>query len=99
MKTEGVYLCIVPVRVRHRDKEAKTYAFFDQGSIHTFCDRKLIESLGVTKNTNKLKVQTLTSVKELNGFLCSLKILLLDADDEYSLSNEFSLENIPIQPN
>ena len=24
VKTEGVYLCIVPVRVRHRDKEAKT---------------------------------------------------------------------------
>ena len=57
VKTEGVYLCIVPVRVRHRDKEAKTYAFLDQGSTHTFCDRKLIESLDVTKNTNKLKVQ------------------------------------------
>ena len=44
-------------------------------------------------------MQTLTSVKELNGFSCSLKILPLDADDEYSLSNVLSLENIPIQPN
>ena len=80
-------------------KKKKTYAFLDQGSTHTFCDRKLIESLCVTKNTSKLRVQTLTSVKELNGFSCSLKILPLDADDEYCLSNVFSLENIPIQPN
>ena len=42
-------------------------------------------------------MQTLTSVNELNGFSCSLKILPLDADNEYSLSNVFSLENIPIQ--
>ena len=53
----------------------------------------------MTKNTNKLKVQTLTYVKELNGFSCFLKILLLDVDDEYALLNVFSRENIPIQPN
>ena len=34
----NVYLCIVPVRVRYKENEVLTYAFLDQGSIHTYCD-------------------------------------------------------------
>ena len=35
----NVYLCVVPVRVRYKEKDVLTYAFLDQASTHTFCDK------------------------------------------------------------
>ena len=42
-------LCVVPVRVQHKDKKALTYAFFNQGSSHSFCDQTLINALKISK--------------------------------------------------
>ena len=35
----NVYLCVVPVRVRYKEREVLTYAFLDQGS---FCDSHIL---------------------------------------------------------
>ena len=40
-----VYLCVVPVRVAHKNKSILTYAFLNQGSTHTFCDENLVKTL------------------------------------------------------
>ena len=41
--SKAVYLCVVPVKVRYQDQEVLTYAFLDQGSTHTFCDKRLVK--------------------------------------------------------
>ena len=41
----AVYLCVVPVRVAHKNKSILTYAFLGQGSTHTFCDENLVKTL------------------------------------------------------
>ena len=38
-----VYLCVVSIQVNHHGKVVFTYAFLDQGSTHSFCDKRLIE--------------------------------------------------------
>ena len=48
LSLEGVYLCVVPVKVQHEGKTVLTYAFLDQGSTHSLCDTKLVQALGVT---------------------------------------------------
>ena len=45
--SKAVYLCIVPVKVRYQDQEVLIYAFLDQGSTHTFCDKRLVEALNI----------------------------------------------------
>ena len=40
----AVYLCVVPVRVAHKNKSILTYAFLNQGSTHIFCDKNLVKT-------------------------------------------------------
>ena len=98
-ETRSVYLCIVPVRVRYGNEELHAYAFLDQGSTHTFCDKAFAEKLQVSKQPEQLHMQTLTGTQQLEGFTCALKILPLDSDEEYSLTSVFVLDDIPIRPN
>ena len=44
----NVCLCVVLIIVQHDGKELATYAFLDQGSIHTFCDQSIVVVTGIT---------------------------------------------------
>ena len=57
-----VYFCGVPVFIKNRDKECSTYAFLDQESSHTFCDRELIDRLQIDGTSSKIFLQTLNGV-------------------------------------
>ena len=35
----AVYLCVIPVRIAHKNKSILTYAFLDQGSTHLFATK------------------------------------------------------------
>ena len=96
----NVYLCVVPVRVRYKEKEVLTYAFLDQGSTHTFCDKTLIQSLGITGRSEKICLQTLAgSVKRYDGISSELEVSGLNGEVYYIISNVFSIDEIPIRPN
>ena len=96
----NVYLCVVPVRVKYEEKEILTYAFLDQGSTHTFCDKTLTQSLGITGRSKKICLQTLAgSVKGYDGISCELEVSGLDGEVYYTISNVFSIDEIPVRPN
>ena len=89
----NVYLCVVPVRARYKEKEVLTYAFLDQGSTHEFCDKTLIQSLGITSRSEKNCLQTLAgSVKEYDDISCELEVSGLDEEVYYTISNVFSIK-------
>ena len=70
----AVYLCVVPVKVTVDNKEVLTYAFLDQGSTHSFCNKKLIDSLGISGTPDEIVLQTLTDSKAHKGCTLSLSV-------------------------
>ena len=44
----NVYLCLVPVDVKYKNKSVRTYAFLDHRSTRSFCDKKLFDVLGAS---------------------------------------------------
>ena len=58
------------------------------------CDKAFAKKLQATKQSEQLHMQTLTDTQQLEGFTCALKIISLDSDEEYSLTNVFVLEDI-----
>ena len=96
----NVYLCVVPVRVRYKERVVLMYAFLDQESTHTFCNKTLIQSLGITGCSEKICLQTLTgSVKGYDGISCELEVSGLDGEVYYTIPNVFSMNKIPVRPN
>ena len=100
LSLEGVYLCVVPVKVQHKGKTVLTYAFLDQGSTHSLCDSKLVQALGVTGQEESMSFQTLGHPATIcRGVSLTLSVLSLDGLHSVNLPNVFSIENIPINPN
>ena len=95
----SMYLCVVPVKVKYRNKLVKTYAFLDQGSTRSFCDKKLFDILGASGTADEVILQTLTGSKSYQGFNISFTVSALDDNEEYSLSNVLCIPSIPISPN
>ena len=95
-----VYLCVVPVRVAHKNKSILTYAFLDQGSTHTFCDKNLVKTLNLNGPETSIQIKTINgSSKVYKSMLCDLEISALNYDNSFSLTNVHSIESISLQPN
>ena len=72
----------------------------DQESTHTFCDKTLIQSLGITGRSEKIRLQILAgSFKGYDGISCELEVTGLDREVYYITSNVFSLNEMPVRPN
>ena len=95
----AVYLCVVPVKVTVENKEVLTYAFLDQGSTHSFCNKKLIASLGISGTPDEIVLQTLTDSKAHKGCTFSLSVSSLDGKESFVLPKVFSIDDIPVTPN
>ena len=96
---EGIYLCVVPVIVTYGNKSVKTYAFLDQGSTRSFCDKRLVDILGASGPTDEIVLQTLTGAKSYQGITFSLSVSCLEGGETFSLSNVVSIPEIPVSPN
>ena len=95
-----VYLCVVPVRVAHKNKSILTYAFLDQGSTHTFCDENLVKTLNLNGPETSIQIKTINgSSKVYKSILCDLEVSALNNDNSFSLTNVHSIESISLQPN
>ena len=95
-----VYFCVVPVIVSCENKEVITYAFLDQGSTSTFCDRTLIEKLDVTGTKENISLRTLTgSSKRELGVSFKAKVRGLDNDQCFEIPKVLSINKIPVKPN
>ena len=98
--SDNVYLCVVPVKVHYKGRTALTYAFLDQGSTHSFCDKKLVTTLGILGQRQDLKLQTLGNPASTHhGLTFSLNVASLEGNTSITLPKVFSLDDIPIRPN
>ena len=74
-----VYLCVVLVRVAHKNKSILTYAFLDQGSTHTFCDKNLVKTLNLNSSETSIQIKTINgSSKVYKSILCNLEVSALN---------------------
>ena len=89
----------MPVKVTVDNKEVLTYAFFDQGSTHSFCNKKLIDSLGISGTPDEIVLQTLTDSKAHKGCTFSLSVSSLAGNETFVLPKVFSIDDIPLTPN
>jgi len=95
---EGVYLCVVPVTVGYGDRYMRTYAFLDQGSTRSFCDKNLVGELGASGSTEEVTLQTLTGTKSHQGQVITFSLSSLGSNEKYSF-NALSIPSIPVSPN
>ena len=65
IKTSSVYLNAVPVQVSAGDNSVNTFAFLDQGSTTTLCDRCLLTELGVTGEDITFSISTVNETATL----------------------------------
>jgi len=87
------------VRVRFGEKEQCVYAFLDQGSIATICERSMFESLGTSGFKKSLVLRTLTSAQDLRAVAVSLSARWLDSGEWIDLPEEIAVVAIPVKPN
>ena len=96
--SNGVYLCVVPVLVKYEGREALTYAFLDQGSSQSFCDKKLIEALKISGSPEDITLQALINPAcNYQGLTSSLTVSSLHGTNSITLV--ISIADIPVKPN
>ena len=95
-----IFLCVVPVIINYNGKEMKTYAFLDQGSTHTFCDKSLVDFFEIEGSYEKLRIQTLNGItRNQHTVSCELAIQDLNKQRQFVLPKVFVIDNIPVKPN
>ncbi|XP_078495525.1 uncharacterized protein LOC144750934 [Ciona intestinalis] len=99
VNASAVFLNVVPVKVRFKDRELNTYAFLDQGSTTTFCEQSLVDELNATGTPRRLTLQTLTSAKSLDTTSLTLSVRSLDGGEWMQLPSVVAVDTIPIKPN
>ena len=97
---DGVYLCVVPLKMMHGDKTVITYAFLDQGSTRFFCDKRLGNAFGVDDNLQSITLHTLGNAAATHlGHTLDFKVFSLDDSYGVDLPKVFSIDDIPVRPN
>ena len=100
LSESSVYLCIIPVKVTYNGKCVTTYAFLDQGSTHSFCDKSLVEALDISGPYEHLNLKTiLGTLKGYKATSCELTVSGLHDEMSFTLPSVHSIEEIPVQPN
>ena len=98
--SNNVYRCVVRVLVYHGTIKVRTYAFLDQGSTHTFCDRKQLKTLDISRSPETINLQTLgQAIFTYQVSTCSLHVSAIDGEEAIELPKVFSMDELPIRPN
>ena len=98
--SDNFHLCVVPVRVQYKHKEALTYEFLDLSSSHCFCDKTLINALKILGSLESINLLILNNfVRSYEGMAFDLKISSLNRANSVKISNVLSIAEIPVRPN
>ncbi|CAB3988357.1 uncharacterized protein LOC111325144 [Paramuricea clavata] len=98
----AVGLSVVPVKVKvkkggHRERYISTYALLDGGSNTTFCTEILKDQLGLTGDTTKFSLTTMTKKnKETKSIVISLEVYDLDENVFLELPTVFTMPSMPV---
>jgi len=93
----SAYLNIVQVRVFSGGKEVQTYAFLDQGSTTTLCDRRLLDKLGMSGEEVEFSLSMINKqLVNRHGRKVQLRVAPLDGSDVIELPHVFSVGHLPV---
>ena len=96
----SVFLNVVPVKVFYKDKAITTYAFLDQGSTTTLCDKTLFKHLGIEGENVSIALTTVNKKDECyESQKASLSLSGLHDNEVVELQEVFSVDVLPIKPN
>ena len=99
VSTASTYLNVVPVNVRFGGSAVATYAFLDQGSTASFCEKSLIDLLGASGDQRRLTMQTMTSTKTLDTISVKLEVQPLEGGNWLNMNDVVVIDDIPVKPN
>ena len=96
-----MFLNVVPVRVTAPNgKAVYTYALLDSGLTTHFCDRRLLQALGVEGKPTNVALSTVTcDSQKHNSVSADLMISTLEGEESIPLSDVLSVTNIPARSN
>ena len=98
--SDGVYPCVVPVKVMHGNKTVIAYTFLDQGLTHSFCDKRLVNAFVIDDDLQSITLHTLGNAATIHfGHKLNLKVFSLDDSYVVDLPKVFSIDNTPVRPN
>ena len=98
--SNNFYLCVVPVRVQHKHKEALSYEFLDFSSSQWFCNKTLINALKILGSVESINLLILNNfVHSYEGMAFDLKISSLNRANSVEISNVLSIAEVPVRPN
>ena len=95
----GQGLPVVPMKVRckGRNKVVTTYALLDSGSTASFCDKVLLEELGIEGRACQIQLATIDGVRDAcQTALVSLEIMDLEETVCIQMDSVFSTKNLNI---
>ena len=91
---------MVPVKIRANEREVSSYAFLDLGSDTTFCNKKLVQSLGLTGKPKRLTLSTLGHRHDIyESLTVSFTIASLDGTAKFDIDNAVTIDHLPVLPN
>ena len=94
------YFNVVPVKIRANEREVSSYAFLDLGSDTTFCNKKLVQSLGLTGKPKRLTLSTLGHRHDIyESLTVSFTIASLDGTAKFDIDNAVTIDHLPVLPN
>ena len=84
----------------HGNKTIITYALLDQGSTHSFCDKRLVNAFGIDNDLQSITLHTLGNAAATHlGHTLNLKVFSLDDSYVVDLPKVFSVEDILVRQN
>ena len=91
---------MVPVKVMHANRTVIRNAVLEQGLTHSFCDKRLVNTLGVDDDLQSITLHTLDNAAA-NHPRHTLHLKVFSLDDSYVvvLSKAFSIDDIPVRLN
>ena len=95
----NVFLNVIPVEVVTCGKSIMTYAFLDQGSTTSLCDKRLLDQLQVSGEPAKFSISTVNEQTLRQGCKVNLTVCSLAGDETLVLRDVLSVDRLPVSPN
>ena len=95
-----VCLNVVPVKVTAGSETVFAYAFLDQGSTTSLCDKRLLDSLKITGELTEFSVTTVNEqASPRRGTKVNLTLTSLTGENSVFLQDVLSIDRLPVVPN
>ena len=100
IKPSSVYLNIIPVKVSAGNRSIDIFAFLDQGSTTTLCDRCLLDLLNIAATKASYSISTINERSSIcQGVKVNLSLSSPSDKNTLYLQSVLTVGELPIKPN